>query len=103
MLNTAKNVMHSIGGGAMRVGEGSADLAKRVGSGTADLAKRVGMKRGLIGLAILGAAAGTTIYVVRYLRARRLAFDDVASSPEAQVSQRNHKSQKHQQHAHGAH
>jgi hypothetical protein len=55
---------------AKQLGSGTADLAKQFGSGTADLAKRIGPKRGLIGLAVLAAAIGGTVVLVRYLRAR---------------------------------
>ena len=71
MMNTVKDVMHTIGDGAMRVGEGSADLAKRVGNGSVDVARRVGPRRALIGLAVVAAAVGTTILIMRYRRARR--------------------------------
>jgi hypothetical protein len=74
MMKTVKHTIYSIGdrGGdvARSVGSGTADLARRVGSGTADLAKRIGPRRGLIGLAVLAAAIGGTVVLVRYLRAR---------------------------------
>jgi hypothetical protein len=86
MLNTVKNVMHTIGEGtgglarrvggtttdvAKRFGHGTAGVARRVGDGSIDLARKIGPKRGLIGLAVIGAATVGTIYLVRYLRARR--------------------------------
>jgi hypothetical protein len=64
MLNTMKDAIYDFGcatGGA----------AKRFGRRTADIAEDIGPKRGLIGLAILGAAIGGTFYLVRYVRARR--------------------------------
>ncbi|MBS1121459.1 MAG: hypothetical protein H6Q90_3687 [Deltaproteobacteria bacterium] len=85
MMNTVKNVIHSLGGGAgdvaktvggtsadlaKRIGNGTSVLARRVGNGTANLARRVGPTRGLIGLAIAGVAVGGTIFLVRYLRSR---------------------------------
>ncbi len=85
MMNTVKDVIHSLGGGAgdvakhiggtsadvaKRVGGSTVDLAKIVGVGTVDLARRIGPKRGLIGLAIAGVAIGGTIFLVRYLRSR---------------------------------
>lgn len=87
MLNTVKDVMHSLGDNtsdfakrfgpmafdaAKRVGPAVADASKAIGSSTAQLARRVGPKRGLIGIALLGVAIGTGIYLVRYLRDRRI-------------------------------
>jgi len=86
MLNTVKNVMHSIGEGtgdiarrvgcttsdvARQVGRSTAGAARRVSDGSVDLARKIGPRRGLIGLALIGAATVGTIYLVRYLRARR--------------------------------
>jgi hypothetical protein len=86
MLNTVKNVMHTIGEGtgdlakrvscatgdaAKTVGRGTAGVARRVGGGSIDLARKIGPKRGLIGLAVIGVATVGTVYLVRYLRARR--------------------------------
>jgi hypothetical protein len=64
MLNTMKHAMHTIG-------DGTGDLAKRLGSGTADLAKRIGPKRAIIGIVIAGVVVGGSIFLVRYLRARK--------------------------------
>lgn len=55
------------------LGEGTSHLAHRVGRETASIARRVGPRRGLLGLVLLGAAVGGTIYLVRYLRARSAA------------------------------
>jgi len=73
MMNTVKNVLHSFDGAgqlAKEIGGNSADVAKRVGSGVSGLATKIGAKRGLVGLAILGAVVGSTIFLVRYLRNR---------------------------------
>jgi hypothetical protein len=81
----AKHVGADTYGLAKRLGGGTADLAKQLGGGTADLAKRIGPKRGLIGLAVLAAAIGGTVVIVRYLRARRadaaLDMDDADDAP----------------------
>jgi hypothetical protein len=70
---------------AKQFGSGTADLAKQFGSGTADLAKRIGPKRGLIGLAVLAAAIGGAVVLVRYLRARNadaeLDADETGDAP----------------------
>lgn len=86
MLNTVKDVLSTLGDGtshaarrfgsstadlARYVGANSADIARAVGSNSATLARRVGPKRGLLGLVVLGAAIGGSIYLLRYLRARR--------------------------------
>jgi hypothetical protein len=64
MLNTVKDVMHTIG-------DSTGDFAKFVGSGTADLAKLIGPKRAIIGAVVIGAAVAGSILLVRYLRARK--------------------------------
>ena len=97
MLNTVKDAMHTIGDStedfakrfgseaadiakmvgseaahlAKKVSHDAADLAKSFGSGTADLAKRIGPKRAIIGVAVLGVLVGGSIWLVRYLRARK--------------------------------
>jgi hypothetical protein len=81
-LGTSSSLARKIGCGtsdfAKRVGSGTADLAKRVGGGTAVLAKRVGPKRGVLGLVLLGAAIGGTVYAVRYFRTRREELSEEA-------------------------
>jgi len=68
MLNTVKNAMCTIG-------DTTGEYAKRFGSGTADLAndlaKKIGPKRALLGIAVLGVVVGGSIFLVRYLRARK--------------------------------
>lgn len=64
------DLLHRVGGEARHVGGSAANLARNVGDSTVQLARRIGPKRGLIGLAILGAVVGGTIVLVRYLRAR---------------------------------
>ena len=75
MLNTVKNAMYTIGDStadfAKLVGNETADFAKLVGNETAELAKRIGPKRAIIGLVVLGAVVGGSIFLVRYLRARK--------------------------------
>ena len=68
MLDTVKDVMYS-------VGCSTSDLARRVGDGTVDIAKRVGPKRGILGFIAIGAAVGGSIYLIRYLRARRAEME----------------------------
>ena len=55
---------------AKRVGAETAKVAKRVGAGTVKVASQVGVKRGLAGLAILGAVIGGSIMLARYLKRR---------------------------------
>ena len=89
MTKTVKHGLHTIGDRgsdmARAFGSGTADVAKRFGRGTADVVDRIGPKRALIGLAVLVAAIGGSIVLVRYLRARadndELASDDM--SPDA--------------------
>ena len=91
MLNTVKNVMHSVGDNtgefakwfgpmaldaAKRLGPAVADAGRTVGNNTAQLARRVGPRRALIGIALLGVAVGGSIYLVRYLRDRREALEE---------------------------
>jgi hypothetical protein len=52
------------------VGDTTGSFAKSVGSRTVDIAKYVGAKRALIGLAVIAAAVGGSIVLVRYLRRR---------------------------------
>jgi hypothetical protein len=85
MLNQVKNVMHTIGEEtgdlAKRFGSGTADLAvrladgtvvlgRRLGDGTIEVARKIGPTRGVIGLAVIAAAIGGSIFLVRYLRRR---------------------------------
>ena len=93
MLNTMKDFMSDIGCEASdlakRFGGGTKDVAKRVGRRTADLADDIGPKRALIGLAILGAAVGGTILVVRYVRAKRAEqLVDIEPTSEGVMPQR---------------
>lgn len=64
MLNTVKNAMHTIG-------DSTGDLVRGVGCNTVSLARRIGPKRALLGVAILGAMVGGSIWLARYLRARK--------------------------------
>jgi len=61
---------HDAGKLARNIGGETAELARRFGDGTVTLARRVGPKRGLIGLAVLAAAVGGSIMLIRYLKAR---------------------------------
>ena len=84
---TVKEIIYTVGDStgtfAKHVGLTSADLAKAVGSGTVDLAQRIGPKRALIGFAILAAAVGGSIVLVRYLRRRELEQESMRASDEA--------------------
>jgi hypothetical protein len=76
MMKSVKHTIHTIGDRsgdfAKTLGSETVDLAKRFGSETASIAKRVGPRRGLIGLAVLAAAIGGSVVLMRYLRARKL-------------------------------
>jgi hypothetical protein len=99
MLKTVKKTMHDIGDGtgyfAKRVGSETADLAKRVGSETAELAKRIGPKRAIIGIAVIGVVVGGSIFLVRYLRARKekeeMSFEGAEQQMEGGAVRRRHK------------
>ena len=73
-MKTVKTTFYTLGDRttdlARTIGDETVDLARRFGDGTVSLAKRVGPKRGLIGLAVLAAAVGGSIMLVRYLKAR---------------------------------
>jgi hypothetical protein len=74
MMKTVKNTFSTIGdrGGDLAgdLASGTADLAKRLGIGTTSFAKRVGPRRGLLGLAVIAAAVGGSVVLIRYLRSR---------------------------------
>ena len=74
MLNTVKEIIYTVGDStgafAKSMGLSSADLAKTIGTGTVALAKDIGPKRALIGAAIVAAAVGGGIVLMRYLRRR---------------------------------
>jgi len=76
MMKSVKHTIHTIGDRsgdfAKTLGSETVDLAKRFGNGTASLAKRIGPRRGLMGLAVLAAAIGGSVMLMRYLRARKL-------------------------------
>jgi hypothetical protein len=85
-MKTVKTTFYTLGDRtsdlARTIGDETVDLARRFGDGTVTLAKRVGPKRGLIGLAVLAAAVGGSIMLVRYLKARN-AEQAGASGDEA--------------------
>jgi len=91
MMQTAKHTFHSIG-------DRGGDLVKTVGNGTASLARQVGIKRGLIGLAVLAAAVGGSVVVVRYLRARNadrgFGSDELGSEDTAARSRNRARAQR---------
>jgi hypothetical protein len=94
MLKTVKKSIYNIGDEtadlAKRVSSGTADIAKRVGSGTAGLAKDIGMKRALVGLAVIGVIVGGSVFLVRYLRARKeeLPFEGADDQARGRASSR---------------
>src|SRR5439155_26896717 len=63
MLKQAKKLTDSIACAA-------ADAGKRGKHTTQDIADQIGPKRGLIGLAVIGAAVGASVLITRYLRRR---------------------------------
>jgi len=90
MLNTVKDILSTVGDSAgsyaKSFGLSSADLAKTIGTGTVALAKDVGPKRALIGAAIVIAAVGGGIVLMRYLRRReqeRLERESMEASDAA--------------------
>jgi len=95
MLNTVKDIIGTVGDStgslAKSIGHSSADLAKTIGTRTVTLANDIGPKRALIGAAILVAAVGGGIVLVRYLRRReqaRLARESKHASFAAEVRSR---------------
>lgn len=77
------DVAHDAGKLARNLGGETVDLARRFGDGTVTLARRVGPKRGLIGLAVLAAAVGGSIMLIRYLKARNADASMDGDEPEA--------------------
>ena len=71
MMKTVKHTFSSIGDRGGDIASSTVDLAKRFGSGTAGLAKQIGPRRGLLGLAVLVAAVGGSVVLIRYLRSRK--------------------------------
>jgi hypothetical protein len=73
-MKTVKTTFYTLGDRttdlARTIGDETVDLARRFGDGTTSLARRVGPRRGLIGLAVLAAAVGGSIMLMRYLKAR---------------------------------
>ena len=105
MMATVKDLVSSIGNSDLvrRFGGGNshrarkargsaARLAKQAGGSAVGLARKIGPKRGLIGLAAVGAAVGT-VYLVRYLRAHRAEGDEgiIDASGEATSGRRSGK------------
>jgi hypothetical protein len=107
MMKTVKHTFTSIGDHsgdlARTIGSGTADLARRFGGGTAGLAKRIGPRRGLLGLAVLAAAIGGSVVLVRYLRARTAERVDADGSGETNRGNRMSKARARAQHAADAH
>ncbi|MEO8699989.1 MAG: hypothetical protein ABI867_08090 [Kofleriaceae bacterium] len=74
------------------------DVIQTAGKRGARLAKDIGPTRGLIGLAIVAAAVGGTIFLVRYLRARKDDMPlDAAETPNGKREKRKN------MHVHAAH
>jgi len=94
MMETVKDLISSMGSRRNRkrfanaadlaksFGGSAADFAKRGGESAVVLAKKVGPKRGLIGLAVIGAAAVGGILLVRYLRAQAEEAEDFDAGEE---------------------
>lgn len=103
MMKMVKDTFYSLGdrsGDAARTfGAGTADLAKRFGTGTANVARQIGPRRGLIGLAVLAAAIGGAVILVRYLRAREREEDlGMEGAGEEYASERTARMRKRAQH-----
>lgn len=103
MLNTVKHLVESVGDNAgdfakrfgpfaldaaKHVGDALGDAGKSVGSNATQLARRVGPKRAILGIALLGVAVGSTIFVMRYLRDRR--DEEVEGEDHVQASPPSH-------------
>jgi hypothetical protein len=82
--DTTGDLARTTGDFARTIGSDTVDLARQFGGGTAKLAKRIGPKRGLIGLAVLAAAIGGSVVLIRYLRARS-AQDGLAADESNDV------------------
>lgn len=77
MLNSVKDVLGS-------VRTTSACYARRVGDSTSALARRVGPRRGGIALGVIAAGVGAA-FLVRYLRARRAAAEEILEPVEVDI------------------
>lgn len=95
-MNIVKSIVSSSGSLAKGIGSGTADLARTVGNGTVTVARSIGLKRGLIGLAAIGAVAGATVLLVRFLRTRGEDLADGADRTMARKPRANRHG-KHQQ------
>ena len=73
-MSTVKKAFHSLGCAATDVAKGAGKRARDIGP-----------MKGLIGLAVVGAAVGGSIFLVRYIKARR------AKNAEAPVSRASRK------------
>jgi len=94
MLNTVKDAFYDFGCGAKT-------LAGRVSRRTVDLAEDIGPKRALIGLAVLGAAIGGTIAIVRYVRAKRAEqLVEIQPANEGVTAQPGKREKRKSMHAH---
>lgn len=92
-MKTVKTTFYTLGDRtsdlARTIGDETVDLARRFGDGTVTLAKRVGPRRGLIGLAVLAAAVGGSIMLVRYLKARNAEQAGITGDETDEVSASN--------------
>jgi hypothetical protein len=75
---------------ARQVSGSAADFAKHVGDYSADVARRIGPKRALIGVGIIGAIVGGSIFLARFLRARaeeREGYEDIDELEELEATE----------------
>lgn len=66
-----ENARHRVSKFGSRMTGGTAVFTRRVGNRSLHIARRIGPKRSVLGLVVLGAAIGGSIYLVRRLRARK--------------------------------
>ncbi|HEY4176810.1 MAG TPA: hypothetical protein VGM90_08265 [Kofleriaceae bacterium] len=82
-LDLVSSIGSTTGSLAKRFGSGTADLAIGAGRGSARLAKTIGPKRGLIGIATVGALVAGGIILSKFLKRRALEAESMQATDEA--------------------
>lgn len=87
-LDLVSSIGSTTGSLAKRIGSGTADLALTAGKGSAKLAKTIGPKRGLIGIATVGALVAGGIVLAKYLKRRALETESMEASDKARGTEK---------------